>query len=63
MGVEITIIENGPAIIQNTEEFNGTSVNGELVGKKIALCRCRLSETKIFCDGSHKQIEKIKNKE
>lgn len=59
MNTKITIIENGPAIIESTEDIY---VQGDSMGKtKIALCRCGLSETKIYCDGSHKN--KVKKKE
>lgn len=59
MSTKITIVENGPAIIESTENIH---VQGDSMGKtKIALCRCGLSETKIYCDGSHK--DKIKEKE
>lgn len=54
MSVEITIIENGPAIIQNKTE-QPVTLNGELVGNKIALCRCGKSSNGIYCDGSHKK--------
>lgn len=60
MSVEITIIENGPAIVQN-KTGKALTVNGELLSNKIALCRCGLSETKICCDGSHKN--KVKKEE
>ncbi len=57
MSVEITIIENGPAIIQNKSD-EPTTLNGELVGKKIAICRCGLSSNTPYCDGSHKNKDK-----
>lgn len=61
MGVEITIIKNGPAIINSTDEI---IVNTEPTEKtRIALCRCGLSENKIYCDGSHKQIKEIEKQE
>jgi CDGSH-type Zn-finger protein len=51
MSVKVTIIENGPLIIHN-ESDEAMTVNDELVGKKIAICRCGKNE--IWCDGSHK---------
>lgn len=60
MSVKITIIENGPAIIQNGTE-SVVTLNEELIGNKIALCRCGKSSNGVHCDGSHskKNIEPI----
>jgi CDGSH-type Zn-finger protein len=56
MSIEITIIENGPVIIQNKSDI-ATTVNGELISKKIAICRCGKSENGVYCDGSHAKKE------
>ncbi|GIU72169.1 MAG: hypothetical protein KatS3mg003_1648 [Candidatus Nitrosocaldaceae archaeon] len=41
--VKITVLENGPIIVENN-------------GKKIALCRCGGSNNKPYCDGTHQKI-------
>ncbi len=50
---EITIIDNGPALIQGKFRLKKTS--GELIStaEQVALCRCGSSKNKPFCDGSH----------
>jgi CDGSH-type Zn-finger protein len=50
---EITIIENGPALIQG--KFRLKKPTGELIptSEQVALCRCGVSKNKPFCDGSH----------
>lgn len=50
---EITIIENGPALIQG--KFRMKKPSGELIpsAQQIALCRCGSSKNKPYCDGSH----------
>lgn len=50
--VTLTCAENGPVLVRGSlriEANDGTVVEGE----KGALCRCGLSGTKPFCDGSH----------
>jgi len=51
---EITIIENGPALIKG--KFRMTKTSGEKIetAEQIALCRCGTSHNKPFCDGSHR---------
>ena len=41
MSFKITVLENGPIIITNSDN------------EKIALCRCGESSNKPFCDGAH----------
>ncbi|MCX6225942.1 MAG: (4Fe-4S)-binding protein [Bacteroidia bacterium] len=50
---EITIIENGPALIKG--KFSVRKSSGEMMqtAGQIALCRCGSSRNKPFCDGSH----------
>lgn len=50
---EITIIENGPALIQG--KFRMKKTTGDLypTSEQMALCRCGFSKNKPFCDGSH----------
>ena len=51
---EITIIENGPALIKG--KFRMSKTSGETIetAEQIALCRCGSSHNKPFCDGSHR---------
>ncbi len=50
---KITVIENGPLIVEGY--FNIKGVNGELLSEvdKTFLCRCGKSSKKPYCDGSH----------
>lgn len=50
---EITLLENGPALIKG--KFRIKMPSGELIqtGEQIAFCRCGASRNKPFCDGSH----------
>jgi uncharacterized Fe-S cluster protein YjdI len=50
---EITLVENGPALIKG--HFKMCNTSGELIetGGQIALCRCGCSKNMPFCDGSH----------
>lgn len=50
---EITIIENGPALIKG--KFRMSKTSGETIetAGQIALCRCGSSHNKPFCDGTH----------
>lgn len=52
-GAAVSPLENGPLFFEGVVQF--TSADG-VVGwiKNPALCRCGLSGTKPFCDGSHK---------
>lgn len=66
---EITIIENGPAIVKpaindyiKVEGKNITHVAG--VDKPLAICRCGKSANGVMCDGSHnkaKEQDKTEN--
>jgi uncharacterized Fe-S cluster protein YjdI len=50
---EITIIENGPALIKG--KFSMRHNTGEVIptASQIALCRCGYSRNQPFCDGTH----------
>ncbi len=51
---EITIVENGPALIKG--KFRVLNHAGEIIpsAPQIALCRCGKSKNQPFCDGSHR---------
>lgn len=50
---EITIIENGPALIKGKFRMSKTSGEQIKTAGQIALCRCGSSHNKPFCDGTH----------
>ena len=50
---EITIIENGPALIKGNFRMKKTSGEQIETAQQIALCRCGQSRNKPFCDGTH----------
>jgi uncharacterized Fe-S cluster protein YjdI len=50
---EITIIENGPALVKGKFRVLKTSGDKIETAEQIALCRCGASHNKPFCDGSH----------
>jgi len=53
--MKIVIMENGPILVDGPAIYkdldSGKDVN--LLGSKIALCRCGNSKSKPFCDSSH----------
>ncbi len=53
---KITVIPNGPVVIQGKIEI--TKLSGEKIKdtEKISLCRCGHAADKLFCDGSHKKV-------
>jgi CDGSH-type Zn-finger protein len=52
--VEITVYENGPAIIRGAYRLQNSEREAIDPGREtIALCRCGLSAFKPFCDGNH----------
>lgn len=54
-GVTIKVRENGPYLVRGSLTL--TDVDGNeytMEGANVALCRCGGSQTKPFCDGSHK---------
>jgi CDGSH-type Zn-finger protein len=58
MAVKISIRPNGPYLVEGDVEV--VDVNGNKVDTssrpKIALCRCGVSVTKPFCDGTHSKV-------
>jgi uncharacterized Fe-S cluster protein YjdI len=50
---EITLIENGPALIKG--KFRVSKSSGEIIptSRQIAICRCGSSRNKPFCVGTH----------
>lgn len=50
---EISIVENGPALIKGKFRMKKSSGEPFETPAQIALCRCGSSHNKPFCDGSH----------
>jgi CDGSH-type Zn-finger protein len=55
--VKFTLMENGPILVQ----AEGSCVIRSAGGEKsqpgpLAFCRCGQSQTKPFCDGTHRKI-------
>jgi CDGSH-type Zn-finger protein len=51
----ITPTDNGPYLVQGTVTLLDAEGNAYQVTDTIALCRCGLSATKPYCDGSHEK--------
>ena len=51
----ITPTDNGPYLVQGNVTLLDAEGNAYQVTDTIALCRCGLSATKPFCDGSHEK--------
>jgi CDGSH-type Zn-finger protein len=57
MKARISPYPNGPYLVRG--EFEVTDPEGRVIETRratIALCRCGASQTKPFCDGTHKAI-------
>ena len=57
MDVRITPYPNGPYLVRGIFEIS--DVDGGVIARRrktVALCRCGHSQTKPFCDGTHKAI-------
>jgi CDGSH-type Zn-finger protein len=55
--VRITPYKNGPYLVRG--DFVITDQEGKTIKPRtgvVALCRCGMSRTRPFCDGTHKQI-------
>ena len=54
--VTIKVRESGPYLVRGVVTLTDAEGNSYTVaGPNIALCRCGGSQTKPFCDGSHKE--------
>ena len=55
--MKITVVANGPFLIDTRGEWSWTGEAGTTTGKdRIALCRCGASASKPLCDGTHRKI-------
>lgn len=58
-GTSITVYPDGPLIVRG--DFTLGDVKGkpiEHTSRAVALCRCGKSQSKPFCDGTHKRIQR-----
>jgi CDGSH iron-sulfur domain-containing protein 3 len=53
-GVRIKVRENGPYLVTGQVTVIDAEGNPYTVTENFVLCRCGGSQTKPFCDGSHK---------
>ncbi len=51
---KITVIEKGPYLVKGKFIFVDNEGKEEEKDGNLALCRCGLSATKPYCDGTHK---------
>jgi CDGSH-type Zn-finger protein len=53
--VQIKVRESGPYLVKGPITLVDADLNPYTIeGENVALCRCGQSQTKPFCDGSHK---------
>ena len=52
--IKITMIKDGPLMVEGTCKVEKQSGEAVKEGEKLFLCRCGESKNKPFCDGSHK---------
>ncbi len=63
-GNSVMVRPDGPLICKGDNDITLLDADGELIvsDKEFALCRCGLSHTKPFCDGTHK-VESFKSEQ
>lgn len=54
--LSITLYDNAPFLVQGNYDLVGDDTGTETCSKKMSFCRCGASNTKPFCDGSHKEV-------
>ena len=54
--VRIKVRENGPYLVTGTVTLVDADGRPYTVEKNFVLCRCGQSNTKPFCDGSHREV-------
>ncbi len=54
--LSVKILPNAPFVVEGNYDLAGDDTGTETCSKKMSFCRCGASETKPFCDGSHKKI-------
>ncbi|MBD3617270.1 MAG: CDGSH iron-sulfur domain-containing protein [Gracilimonas sp.] len=54
--LSVKLIDNAPFVVEGNYDLVGEATGRETCSKKMSFCRCGGSETKPFCDGTHKKI-------
>lgn len=54
--LSITLYENAPFLVEGNYDLVGDDTGRETCSKKMSYCRCGGSNTKPYCDGTHKKI-------
>lgn len=54
--LSITLYNNAPFLVEGNYDLVGKDTGRETCSKKMSYCRCGSSQTKPFCDGTHKEI-------
>lgn len=57
MAGKVTVLANGPYLIDGEVEIIDSQGNLITSSGKAALCRCGASAKKPFCDGTHRKID------
>jgi len=52
----INVFDDGPLGVEELESLTNSNGDELEIKNRIALCRCGASQTKPFCDGTHKKI-------
>lgn len=52
--LSVKLFDNAPFLVQGNYDLVGEATGRETCSKKMSYCRCGHSQTKPFCDGSHK---------
>ncbi|MFP8489743.1 CDGSH iron-sulfur domain-containing protein [Gracilimonas sp. Q87] len=54
--LSITLYKDAPFLVEGNYDLIGSDTGRETCSKKMSFCRCGASQTKPFCDGTHKKI-------
>jgi len=59
--LSVTLYENAPFLVEGNYDLIGDDTGRETCSKKMSFCRCGASNTKPFCDGTHKKVGFVSN--
>lgn len=54
--LSVKVLASAPFVVEGNYDLTGGDTGTETCSKKMSFCRCGGSQTKPFCDGSHKEI-------
>jgi uncharacterized Fe-S cluster protein YjdI/CDGSH-type Zn-finger protein len=57
VATRVEVLPNGPLIVSGTIQVVDREGNETLRSKTTAFCRCGHSRTKLYCDGTHKEVQ------